>query len=377
MLMNARGFASPDVEENYSLALALVQRAGESPELFPVLEGLQSYYAVSGPLTTAHRLSQQMMQLAERTRDPTMQLEAHHVMGADLVRLARLDEARDHLERVLALYDDVVAEQAFRWCGHDARVCCQAYLGLCRWHGGSPDRALAECESALAHARSLRQPASLAQALFMVAWLHLQLFDSEAAAAPLEELAALSESEGLPYWHAMTQFFLAWAMALRGQLEPALAALEKGRVLCSALGARVGAVEYRMIAADLSTRRGEPAMALALLEEAAACHAEAGERYLQADILMLQALARQKRRGPDDARATVACLCEAIDFARAHGLRPAELRAALLLSYHWEMCGERQRARDTLARSSSPAGDVDLPEARLIASRLRDLTGSV
>jgi hypothetical protein len=255
-------------------------------------------------------------------------------------------------------------------------VCCQSYLGLCRWHAGSPAGALAECGAAVALARRVRQPASLAHALFMTAWIHLQRFDADAAAPLLEELGAMSERDGLPYWQAMTRFFLAWAMSLRGEHERALNALEEGRALCRPLGARVGAIEYRLVAADLHVRRSEPGTALALVDEAATLHAESGERYLHADILVLRASALLGQDGPDDSDAAVACLNEAIDFAAARGLRPIELRAGLLLAIHWEARGELGRARAALTRCSRAAsGALELPEARFAASKLQELAG--
>ena len=47
---------APEVQETYARALELCGRLGEAPQLFPVLMGLQAYYAWAGELPRAHEL---------------------------------------------------------------------------------------------------------------------------------------------------------------------------------------------------------------------------------------------------------------------------------------------------------------------------------
>src|SRR5262249_42006758 len=47
-LIATEGYAAPAVEQTYIRALELCQRVGETPQLFPVLWGLISFYVVRG-----------------------------------------------------------------------------------------------------------------------------------------------------------------------------------------------------------------------------------------------------------------------------------------------------------------------------------------
>ncbi|MFC6673679.1 adenylate/guanylate cyclase domain-containing protein [Marinobacterium aestuariivivens] len=80
--MTVKGYASPEVEATYTEALQLCRRLGETPQRFPALMGLRTFYHVRGDLLTAHELGEQLLMLAEKAQDPELLLEAHRVLGA-------------------------------------------------------------------------------------------------------------------------------------------------------------------------------------------------------------------------------------------------------------------------------------------------------
>ncbi len=363
MLMNARGFASADVERNYARALALCDVAGEQPELFPVLEGLQSHYAINGRMMTAHALSKRMQALGVRLGDRAMQVEADHTTGIEYFKLARLDDAVARLGAALARYDDAVGEQGFRWCGHDGRVCCAAHLGVCRWHGAAPAAAADALADALDHARRLRQPASLAIALTANAWLRIQRADPGGALELLDELTRLAADDDLPFWDASGALFTGWAQTLAGDFDRARMSLDRANAGAAALGPHVLAVERRLLTAGFHTACGAAPAALALLAEAEALHAEHGEVYLHGDIALVRGTALLAAGSPPEAHGA---LHAALAFGERHGFRPLALRAALLLAH----CDDGG-ARAALARVVSGfAGDADLPDLAAARDRL-------
>ena len=68
------GFASAEAKQVYTRALALCEQVGETPQLFPALVGVWSFYNVRAGLTTAD-------EVAQRAEDPALLLMAHQVMG--------------------------------------------------------------------------------------------------------------------------------------------------------------------------------------------------------------------------------------------------------------------------------------------------------
>ena len=333
-LLNTRGFASPEVESCYQRSLELCAARGESAELFPVLEGLQSYFAIRGPLAQAHELSRRMADIARRTGDPLHRVEADHVMGCDLLKLGRLADARRHLERGVRRYDPALAHDAFRLCGHDPRVCCRAHLGLTLWFAGDPARALREASQAVVDAVELRQPMSVALARFTLAWVRLL----DGAVAPARELlettVALADDEGLPYWSGFARMFLGWALAERGDVDGAAEMLRVGSEVCGLVGPGIGEAEHAILGVRARLFAGEAA--LERLDAAEAILHARGERYLDAELDLLRAGALL---GLDPAvRRTAAverarrCLVRAVARARQLGAHASEARAAALLA---------------------------------------------
>src|SRR5207253_11002469 len=69
-LMAAKGYAAPEVEQAYARARELCQQVGETPQLFRILGGLSTFYAVRGEVQTARELGEQLLQLAQNMQDP-------------------------------------------------------------------------------------------------------------------------------------------------------------------------------------------------------------------------------------------------------------------------------------------------------------------
>src|SRR6516162_8655797 len=84
----------------------------------------------------------------------------------------RLASSRRHLEEVIALYDPVSHRSLIHQAGTHPRVGAQGCLGVVLFCLGFPDQALAENNAAIAEARRLVHPPSLAVSLAFCAILH-------------------------------------------------------------------------------------------------------------------------------------------------------------------------------------------------------------
>jgi class 3 adenylate cyclase len=103
-LARTKGYAAPQVEYAYTRARELCRQVGETPQIFPVLWGLLSYYVVRDELPTAQELGEQLLILAQRVQDPVFLTVAEFCIGGTSVLLGTLTPARDHLERALVGY---------------------------------------------------------------------------------------------------------------------------------------------------------------------------------------------------------------------------------------------------------------------------------
>jgi tetratricopeptide (TPR) repeat protein len=114
-------------------------------------------------LPQAHRLAQECMRMAQHhQQDSSFLLTAHLTSGITLFCLGEIAAARDHLEQARCFYNPAEhGANAFIY-GEDPGVVCLTYFALALWVLGFPDRALKRGEEALALARKLEHPFTLA-----------------------------------------------------------------------------------------------------------------------------------------------------------------------------------------------------------------------
>src|SRR5262249_19759542 len=161
-LIATKGYTA-DVEHAYTRALELCRQMGETPQLFPVLRGLQVFHFIRAEYKTAQELAEQLLTLAQRVQDPALLLGAHIALAQTLYMQGELTSAREHLEQGIALY----GSQQYRslaWAGGHPAVQCLDYGALALWLLGYPDQALKRNHEALTLAQELSHPFSLALA---------------------------------------------------------------------------------------------------------------------------------------------------------------------------------------------------------------------
>lgn len=84
-----RGYASPQVEENYVQARALCERLGSAARLAPVLYGMWRFYLISAQYRQGAEVAGQLMRVAETERRPEYQMAAHRALGGNYFYQAR------------------------------------------------------------------------------------------------------------------------------------------------------------------------------------------------------------------------------------------------------------------------------------------------
>ena len=136
---------------------------GESPDLFPALWGLFLFHIARGEIRTGLDQGEQLLSLAQRAQDPALLLQAHHALGPTYALVGDWASARTHLEQGIAHYDPRQHRtHAFLYGGHDPCVCCLSFAAKSLWMLGYPEQALRRGREALALARELGHPTSLA-----------------------------------------------------------------------------------------------------------------------------------------------------------------------------------------------------------------------
>jgi predicted ATPase len=395
-LMASKGYAAPEVEEAFARARELCQRIGETPQLFPVLLGLRSFYTVRGEYHIARELGEQLLRLAQRVQDAALLLEAHHALGGSLFWLGEHDLAQTHIEQVLTLYDPQQHRaHAFRY-GQDPGVVCLSYMSLILWLRGYPDQALQRSGEALTLAKEVAHPFSLALALSFAAGLHQCRGEGQRTREGAEALIALSREQGFPFYVAVGTVSRGWAVAERGQGEKAIPQMHQALAALQAMGVKLSQPYYLSLLAEIYGKGGRAEEGLGMLAAALATVKQTGERYYEADLYRLKGeLTRQKEAGggrreasppspqasslppqvsPEVALEVEGCFQKAIEIARGQSARSLELRAVMSLSRLWQHQGKQEEARQLLAEIygwfTEGFDTKDLQEAKALLEEL-------
>jgi predicted ATPase len=347
-LQVVKGFAAPEVEQVYTQARALCQHVGETPELVPVLLGLWRFYHSRSQLHIAREIGEMLLRLAQRADDPALTVIAHYAVGVTWWWLGALSAARQHLEAGIARYTpDQRRVPVFR-IGHDLGVACRANVAMTLWLLGYPVQALARAHDALALARALAHPYSLAFAQCLATYVYLFRRDVAAAHEQAEACVALSTEQGFPFWAALGTSLRGWALTMQGHGEEGKAQVRQGLAAFRATGAMLAGPFLCTLLAEICDYLGDTADGLQALAEAHTLVEQHAERYWEAEVCRYQGvlLLRQPRPQPEVAEAW---LQRALAVARGQEAKSLELRAATSLARLWQQQGKRAEAHALLA----------------------------
>ncbi|WP_437282756.1 protein kinase [Sorangium sp. So ce375] len=305
-LMITRGYAAPEVEAAYARAHALCREAGSSPQLFPALWGLWIFFHVRGDYALAEQHGEQLLALAESTGDAGISLGAHQALGATRFLRGRLREAREHFNKVLALYDPARHLPLAFLFGQDAAAFSLSHLAWIAFHLGEPERARSSIAEAIALCEELNQPVSRGFVEHFAAVLCCLLGDLAGAEAHAHALSKLSGEVGMPHWTALSQIDLGWATAAHAADGPAgeaararfaegAARIRGGLAMLTGVGSRVSLTYWRSALIEAELGAGNVDEASALLADTLAFVEKSDERYFEAELYRLEgevALAR-------------------------------------------------------------------------------------
>jgi predicted ATPase/class 3 adenylate cyclase len=339
-----KGFAAPDAGAAYHRARELCQQVGETPQFFPVLQGLVIFYNNRGEYQTARELGEQLLSLAQRVHDPVDLANAHIMLGYTLDFLSERDAARMHLEQGVAFYNT----QQHR--SHSFLLSTHAWVfGLCRLAQvllflGYPDQALQRSREALALARELAHPFSLVTALNVAALAHMRRREGQSTYEQAEAALVLAREHGFAFRVAQVTALRGWALVEQGQGEDGIAQIRQAL-------AALGATEARRIfelglLAQACGSVGETEEGLRVVAEALAISDRsagegAGCYRLKGELLLT--------RSSEHHAEAESCFRQALEIARRQRAKSLELRTAMSLSRLWQHQGKRAEARELLA----------------------------
>ncbi|MBN3785451.1 adenylate/guanylate cyclase domain-containing protein [Burkholderia sp. Ac-20353] len=372
-LMAVRGYGAPDVEANYTRALALCEQAGETSQLFPVLLGLRTYYHLRAEYRTARELGERLLRMARHAHKPGLLLEAHLALSASLFFEGDLGMARAHQERALALLDTEPRPELVVTVAIDPGIRGLSFLAWTLWHQGYADQANQRSQAVLARARQTPNAPTLALTLAYAAQFHQLRREVALTRERADVLMTLATEQGLPFWFGWGAVLHGWALGEEGRVDAGIAQIRAGIEGYRATGAAMSCSYFLALLADSYRKAGDTAAGLCAIDDGIAMAGQSGERCYEAELHRLKAALLLGMRDdgivvadPHRADEAEGCLHRAIEIAREQGARAFELRAvrdlARLRASHGDTADARKMLSDVYAGFAEGFDTADLQE---------------
>ncbi|VVJ17128.1 Transcriptional regulator [Amycolatopsis camponoti] len=302
------GYSSPELQQVLERSLALAESAGSKESALTVLLELWSSRFVQGRTAEAHEAAERALSLLAPGTSAEQDGSAHFIVAGSSLSLGH--DPADALRHF-----EVGAERtrgASSWpIGTRPDVHGPAWAAHAHWLLGHDDAAVASSAAAIAVARGIEQPYSLAIALAYAGMTHQMRRDRRALWEVVTELHDLCDRYGFAYYRE-------WALVLGGWSRggaAGLAAAQEGVAHLKAEGSFARMPYWLTLVAELSG----PAAARATLDAALAAGEARDDRWWLPEVLRLRAA-----HDPDP----VPRLRAAAELARAQGsaalLRRAE-----------------------------------------------------
>jgi predicted ATPase len=370
-LQAVKGYAAAETGDAYARARELWERLGSPSEFLQIPFGQSRYHYGRGELDLAERLDENLLDLSRQRNDTAGLVLGHLSSGRNLKLVGRFAASRAHLEEALALYDRISHSPLVNHVGLDPQVNSQAWLGIVLFCLGFPDRALANSSAAIAEARVLAHPPSLAVSLAIGATVLLFAGGNKALHEWADQLAAIGTEQDFAHWRAQGAIYLGWVKVRNGDLMEGMSLLRSGVAAYRATGAEAWTPYHIALLASAGEIAEQVNEAVILLDDALQIVEATGERWFAAELYRHKGQLLLRQRHPEAAEELYR---KALSIAREQQSKMRELRAAASLARLRRDQGRRAEARDLLAPVygwfTEGFDTVDLKEAKALLDEL-------
>jgi predicted ATPase len=367
-----QGYASVETREAFSRARALCLRLGDIPEYFQALFGLWGFAWMGGQNHDALRMADEFLSRSRASSDPVLARVAHRVMGSTLLTIGDFRSSMDHFEETIRLSSG--SQPLYNRYMVEPQAASLLLSSWDLWFLGHPDQALSRVSEALALARDMNHPYTVAFAHYMTSVVHLMRGDAARAFESAEKSSEVSQEQRLSLYAILSRISRGRAAGELGRLGEARSEIALG--LDEARHKGVGFMLPMMMSwlVDMHANAGEHETALAMVEGILADIGDVTGRSWEAE------LHRQRAQillslDPSKVAEAESYLKTALEVARRQSARSLELRAATSLAELWRTQGRTDEARallEPIIRWFHEGSDTaDLQRARAAQAALR------
>ncbi|RZN21505.1 adenylate/guanylate cyclase domain-containing protein [Bradyrhizobium sp. Leo121] len=373
-LIAVQGYASADTREAFSQARALCLRLGNIPEYFQALFGLWGNSWMSGKNDEALAMADEFMSRTQALPDAVPRMVAHRMMGSTLLTIGNFRSSVDHFEESIKLSMNKGRPPLYHLYMVEPQAASLLLLSWDLWFLGYPDQALARVSEALALARDLRHPYTIAFAHYMTSVVHLLRGEADLAFENAEKSFEVSREQRFSLYAILSRISRGRAVGDLGRIEEARAEIARG--LDEARQNNVGFMLPMMESwlAEMHARAGENEYALWIVEQTLTNLDDVTGRSWESE------LHRQKAQlllaiDPSNILEAESCLTKSIEVACGQSAKSLELRASMDLAELWRTQGKLEASRALLEPIccwfDEGAETADLRRARAVQAAVR------
>ena len=202
VLHAVKGYAAPETGHAYARARELWEQLGSPSEFLRVPYGQSLYHVIRGELDLALRLDEDLLRLSRQRNDSAGLVLGHQSSGRNLMFAGRFASSRSHLEEGLALYDPISHRSLVHQAGVHPQVSVTGVFGECPVLSRLSRPGMAQSNAAIAEARRLAHPPSLAVSFGNRRQAAFALGDNAVLDDRADQLVAVATEQGFPHWRA-------------------------------------------------------------------------------------------------------------------------------------------------------------------------------
>jgi predicted ATPase len=372
-LIGTRGHHALETMEAFAKARQSAGGDADAPERLAADFGLWVGSYVRGELSAMRAHSSSFLEdVAARPDSPEAGV-AHRAAGVTHWYAGEYREAREHLERALALFEPGRDDDlAFRF-GHDAGVVALLCLAIVLWPLGDVERAIALVERAQGRMEHIPHVVTRTVAKMHGSMFELLRGDFSRAESSISELNRHIREHGLHSGHG--EFLAGWAKSLSGAPAEGLKDMRRAAESLREEPALNFDGLMKIAHAQVAGRAGESARAIAIVDDGLEVSDRIGHRAFDAELHRVRGELFAQRDATNRTSAEEA-FRTAIAIAREQETRSFELRAAPSLARLHQSTGRSASAHAVLApalEGFTPTPEMpEIAEAQALLGQLSD-----
>jgi len=366
----SKGFGDVETEAAFRRACELARRLGEEEHQFPIIFGFAVMLELRGEYRKAQELMEKYLPHEELRGEYT--LEALDLLACSRFHQGAFADALKHAERGARAYCPQSHSALSGSLGENPGIDCNAWMALCLWFLGQPERALAQAKHAASLAEDAAHSYGRAAVWAQLAFLHQLRREEKATRSWARRAIELAAEQGFLYRKAVGEIFHGWALAQQGRVQQGIDELKHGIAACRASGAELDRPYHLGLLTEAYLLARERRKATAALREAIEQVESTHSFFYEAELWHLQGILRWTFAS--DHAGAGECFERARHIAQTQQARSLELRSAISMTRLLREQGGGEQSAELLAPLyRSFAGVQETPDLRAARLELKAL----